>query len=288
MSYALRVQSLGAGVQSSTITEMIIEGELDRVDAVLFADTGDEPAYVYEQVEYLRGRLAGVGIPLVTVSAGNIVQDVYGGGRFAAMPLFSKQLTPVNGFGLAAHNIQIGRLKRQCTANYKIEPIQHWIREELLRRGLAKRNKVGAILVTKGVMIESQLGISLDEVQRMKPSQVKWITNTFPLIDLRMKRQGCVEWLKSRGLPIPKKSSCRKCPYHTLAYFREMRDESPGDWQTTIQFDRDLRNGTLRLAATARGELYLTEECIPLEQIDLSTAQERGQMDICDEGYCLV
>lgn len=284
-SYALKTLSLGAGVQSSTIAEMIVEGELEPVDVVIFADTGDEPGHVYQHVEYLKGRLAKVNIPLVVVNNGNLVEDVYADGRFATMPLFSKQLFPIN---KQASRIQIGRLKRQCTHEYKIVPIERWIREELLRRGLAKRDKKAAIRTRKGVRVRVQLGISLDEVQRLKPSQTKWIDNTWPLIDKRMRRSDCIKWLEGRGLPIPGKSSCKRCPYHDKNYWRDMRDNRVGDWREVVTFDHDLRNGQLRLSATARGELYLIEECIPLEQLDLSTAQENGQMviDICDEGYC--
>src|SRR3990172_2835236 len=93
---SLKYQSLGAGLQSSTITEMIVEGELEPVDIVMFADTGDEPKYVYEQVEYLRGRLQAVNIPLVTVNAGNIIDDIYSHGRFATMPLFTKNFKVIS------------------------------------------------------------------------------------------------------------------------------------------------------------------------------------------------
>lgn len=290
MSYALKIQSLGAGIQSSTITEMIVEGELDPVDAVLFADTMDEPSYVYEQVDYLRGRLLTVNIPLITVSNGNMPEDLYRHGRFAAMPFFTKQLIPIEGFGVNAHREQIGRLKRQCTSEYKIVPINRWIRQELLRRGLAKINKKGAILVNKGVRVETLLGISFDEVERMKPNRTKWIDNRWPLIDQRMKRNDCVNWLELRGLPIPKKSSCRKCPFHTIPYWRDMRDNQPDDWRSTLQFDEDLRNGTIRLAVTAKGNVFFTEHCVPLAQLDLSTVQEKGQgaFDMCDEGHCMV
>lgn len=284
----LRTSSLGGGVQSSTIAEMVVEGELPRPDVFIFVDTGDEPDYVYRQIEYLRGRLAMVDMPLVTVTAGNMVEDIYNNGRFAAMPLFTKQLIPISGFGVEAHNEQIGRLHRHCTFDYKVEPIEKWIRENLLGRGLARRNKSGAILVNKGITVETWLGISLDEVERMKPSRTKWIVNRWPLIDQRMTRQKCIEWLTAHSLPIPKKSACKRCPYHDTAYWRDMRDNRPGDWQEVTGFDNDLRNGRLRLAATSKGALFFTEECIPLTEIDLSTPQERGQSEICDEGYCMI
>lgn len=283
--YALKYQSLGAGLQSSTITEMIVEGELPPVDLVIFADTGDEPDYVYKQVEYLRGRLKKVGIPLVTVSAGNMVDDLYSNGRFAAMPLFTKQEIRL---ASGAIREQVGRLKRQCTSNYKIEPIEKYIRRELLNRGLAKRDKRGAIRVNKGTVVQAQLGISFDEIGRMKSSQVEFIENTYPLIDLRMKKDDCTNWLIAHNLPIPKKSSCRKCPFHTKSYLNEMRTECPSDWNGLLLFDTNLRDGTLRIGATAKGEVFMTKDCIPLSQVDLSTEQEKGQLDMCDEGYCFI
>lgn len=290
MTYDITTLSLGAGVQSSTLAEMIAEGELTGVDVVLFADTGDEPAHVYEQVSYLRGRLATVDVPLYIVSAGDMVDDLYTGsrGRFAALPLFTKQLTKVEGFGRSAETYQVGRLRRQCTSEYKIEPLEKWIRQELHRRGLARRSKSGAITPKPGVRAQTILGISWDEIARMKPAQTTWIDHTWPLIDRRMTRANCITWLQTRGLRVPEKSSCKRCPYHDKAYFRRMRDETPDDWREVVQFDRDLRNGRLRLSVTVRGDVYLARECIPLDKVDLSTPEDHGQLDFCDEGYCFV
>ena len=38
------------------------------------------------------------------------------------------------------------------------------------------------------------LGISRDEVIRMKPSREPWKVHVYPLIDLDMTRQGCKDW----------------------------------------------------------------------------------------------
>jgi hypothetical protein len=40
MTNSLRILSLGAGVQSSTLALMINKGEVPMVDAAIFADTG--------------------------------------------------------------------------------------------------------------------------------------------------------------------------------------------------------------------------------------------------------
>ena len=97
--------SLGAGVQSTVLALMADTGELGpKPDFCVFADTGWEPAAIYEHLDWLEGELS---IPVHRVSAGNIRTS-----RGAEqMPLF------VNGEkGLATTG-------RKCTIDYKIVPI---------------------------------------------------------------------------------------------------------------------------------------------------------------------
>ena len=49
----MRILSLGAGVQSSTLALMIAHGELPPVTAAVFADTQWEPRKVYEWLDWL-------------------------------------------------------------------------------------------------------------------------------------------------------------------------------------------------------------------------------------------
>lgn len=274
--------SLGAGVQSGTIAEMIAEGDLPLIDAAVFSDTGDEPQYVYDCVDYLTGRLREVAVPVIQVQKGNIIKDAkHPSARFVAIPIFTIQ-----------HDGKIGKMRRQCTREYKIEPIEKWLRGRLLDMGLAKQRVTGAIVVAKGVSVECWLGLSLDEVVRMAPNRTKFITSRWPLIEKRMRRYDCVTWLKKRGLPIPKKSSCRICPFHNDRYWRNMRENHPCDWAHVVEFDYFLRseNGKMgRLQATAKGDLYLHRQCVPLDHVDLSTPQDHGQLemfDLCDSGHC--
>ncbi len=280
-----KVLSLGGGVQSSTIAEMIAEGDLEPVDAAVFADTGDELAETYEQVEYLFGRLRGVGVECHTVSVGSLVDDIRGGGRFAAMPLFT------------VRDGRRGRMRRQCTSEYKIEPIEQKTREMLLERGAATVNVRGEVRVNSGVTIERWLGISLDEVQRMKPARVSYVVNRWPLIDARMTRHDCVTYLQARSLPLPVRSACRVCPFHSAEYWRWLRDERPEDWQHVVEFDAFLRSDdpANRISATSDGPLFLAKQCVPLDEVDLSTPEERGQLrlfddaeTVCDAGHCFV
>ena len=52
---ALKILSLGAGVQSSTMALMADAGEFgDKPDAAIFADTGWEPKPVLDHLNYLK------------------------------------------------------------------------------------------------------------------------------------------------------------------------------------------------------------------------------------------
>lgn len=277
--------SLGAGLQSSVLVEMVVEGDLPPVDVVIFADTGDEPAYVYEQVDYLRGRLAAVDIPLVTVQKSNMVDDIYGGKRFAALPLFTVLEETVTAFGVTDTRRRAGRLRRQCTREYKAEPIEKHIRRMLLERGLATQ-RINGVYINKGVSVVTWLGITLDEAERMKPNPVKAIVHRWPLIDLRMTRHDCTNWLTERGLPVPGKSSCIRCPYHNDAYLADMQSSRPDEWEKVAQFDDDLRGGQLRLTESVEADVYLHRSCIPLRDVDLMPDNGQMRFEFCDEGYC--
>lgn len=273
--------SLGAGLQSSTIAEMIVEGELPRVDLALFADTGDEPDYVYAQVDYLKGRLKSVNVPLETVTIGNMLEHLREQDhRFVTMPIFT----------VDRETGKAGKMKRQCTSEYKIAVIEKRVKQELLKRGMATKDGRGISVNgnkdNKVYEIECWLGISLDEaVSRMKENPEWWVDNRWPLIEMKMKRHDCALWLQRKGLPFPKKSSCRVCPFHSDAHFRWMKEYRPEDWQHVVEFDHWLRDGNGNLTASAKGELYLHSQCVPIDEANLDSEQDKGQMDFCDEGY---
>ena len=67
-----RFLSLGAGVQSSTLALMIAHGELEPVDAAIFADTGWEPKKVYAWLDWLEKQLP---FPVYRVTAGDLGRE---------------------------------------------------------------------------------------------------------------------------------------------------------------------------------------------------------------------
>ena len=69
----LRVLSLGAGVQSSTLALMIEQNLIPPVDCAIFSDTQAEPKAVYEWLDWLESKLS---YPVYRVTWRNLKQDV--------------------------------------------------------------------------------------------------------------------------------------------------------------------------------------------------------------------
>ncbi|NBW66790.1 hypothetical protein EBR44_13655 [bacterium] len=261
-----RFLSLGAGVQSSTLALMIAHGEVPMVDAAIFADTQWEPRHVYQWLDWLESQLP---FPVVRVTAGSLRDDVLAkqnttGQRYPSVP-----------WHLAMPNGDRQMNRRQCTAEYKVKPILQ-----------AKRRLMG---VAKGERVaprqcETLLGISTDEVTRMRDSREAWNRNVYPLVDARMSRQDCKAWMAKHGYPEPPKSSCIGCPYHSNDEWRKIKADSEA-WADAVAVDAAIREPVNGMVARQ----YMHRSLLPLLDVDLTTAEERGQTNLFEndcEGMC--
>lgn len=255
----LRIISLGAGVQSTTMALMAAHGEITPMpDCAIFADTQWEPKAVYDHLERLTAALP---FPVHVVTAGNIRDSIVKPGRFASAPWFLE-----NG----------GMARRQCTREYKISPLEKKQRELL---GYKPRQRIPE------KSIEVWIGISWDEMQRMKDPHNKWQVNRWPLIEKEMRRYDCINWLRKRGWEAPK-SACICCPYADNARWREIK-ASPEEWADVVEVDKVLRTGNK--ARGMRNAKFMHRSCKPLDEIDFSSAEDRGQLNMFNdecEGMC--
>src|SRR5262249_27028991 len=71
----IRVLSLGAGVQSTTVLLMSCKGVLPKLDAAVFADTQWEPQAVYKHLAWLEVEAKGYGIPILRGTRGDLRAD---------------------------------------------------------------------------------------------------------------------------------------------------------------------------------------------------------------------
>lgn len=271
MSPQLHVLSLGAGVQSTTMALMAAHGEIGPMpDCAIFADTQWEPKAVYDHLNWLRSPNV-LPFPVHIVTAGNIRDNIISrrnttGGRYAAIPWFTVNPDGSHGMG-----------RRQCTSEYKLKPMMHKLRDLL---GVGRRGRIAP------GSVEVWIGISTDEIFRVKAAKQRWMTNRHPLIEAQMSRRDCLRWLHKHGYPMPPKSSCIGCPFHNNQMWRDMRDDRPSEWNDAVEIDRWMRQGDAR---GMRATEYMHAQRVPLDQVDLSTAEDRGQLNMFNnecEGMC--
>ena len=256
-----RYISWGCGLQSTTLIQMLCEGTL-KADAVFFADTMDEPWWVYETL----GRwYLDIPVPVHVVTKGKLSEHIRlsaeEGRRWAAIPLWTRTADG-----------SPGPLRRQCTREYKIEVIQKAVRRILgYTKGQRVKHRVTCIQ-----------GISFDELDRCRPNYTPWMTNEYPLVDQGMTRHDCREFFEQRGLAIPRKSSCRYCPYHSDRYWRELKQNDPAEFAQACEVDERVRNLTMVGVANPG---FIHRSLVPLREAYFGEDQREFFGNECS-GHC--
>jgi hypothetical protein len=247
----MKALSLGWGTQSFTLAAMVALGELEPVDVAIHADTTHERSDTYDFARRWTPWLEAHGVRVVTV------RDELAAGR-----IWQGEMIPAHTIADGERGIAL----RTCTHRWKIAPMRRWLQTHRDEQP-----------------VEMWLGISLDEVQRMKDSDVKYIENRWPLIDKRMSRWDCKLWLDRHGLEIPPRSACVFCPFHSRSEWRDIRDNAPADWQRAVEVDAAIRK------ARPPYDLFVNVQRRPLAECDLDGEIEKGQLSLWENecfGIC--
>lgn len=263
---SLTVFSYGGGVQSNAALVLAAQGMLD-CRTFLFANVGDDsenPATLRYVREIAKPYAEAHGIQLIKLQ-----RHTRDG---AAETLYGRITNPrLRSIGIPVRMSNGAPANRSCTADFKIKVVAGW----LYRLG-ARAKKPATVM----------LGISLDEWQRMKDSQISYTRNAYPLIERRMSRQDCVNVIAAAGLPIPPKSSCVFCPYHRMSVWREMRDKEPEQFQRAVELERFINE---RRAHLGKDQVWLSRALKPLDRAVGDASQlSLFEDESCESGYCMV
>jgi len=269
------VISLGAGVQSSCMALMASRNELldIKVDFAIFADTQDESKKVYDWLDWLEKQLA---FPVYRVTNGRLSDKVLEMRVTSDGRKFSKADIP---FYTLSSDGKKGIIPfRSCTSDYKIKPILRCLREKC---GIKRGQKYSTVT--------SLIGISYDEMQRMKDSRDAWVINRWPLVELKMRRSDCIRWMTNGGYPEPPRSSCVYCPFHSNKEWRRLQNEEPDEFAKAVKFEKNLQFAKANTASFASTP-FLHKSCKSIDTIDFRNDVEKGQQifdfgDECD-GMC--
>ena len=260
--------NLGAGVQSSCLALMAAKGQITPMpDFAVFADTQAEPQSVYDWLDWLETQLP---FPVYRVTKGSLEDDSLKPAKATKKALhydegeeYMRRIIPL--FGIMPSGKKTAAIGRSCTADYKIRQIEKCIIEKAkIERG------------QKNVTVTQWIGISWDELQRMKDARLPWTQLRWPLIERRMTRQMCLNWMRDNGYPEPPRSACVWCPFHSDTEWRRLRDEEPKEFARAIEFDKNIR----ALGEKDRAmnmQVYLHNSCKPLDEINFDSDEQQGQ-----------
>lgn len=258
----MRVFSFGGGVQSTAALVLAAQGEL-AVDAFLFANVGDDSENP-DTLRYVRE----VAAPYAAAHGLTLV-ELQRRRRTGEVETILGRMTE------RTHSIVIparvyGRpLNRQCTQDFKIKIVASWC----YRHGARKAKPATTLL-----------GISLDEFQRMRnDSGISYTRLSYPLVDRRMTRQDCINTIAGAGLPVPPKSSCWFCPFHSIAAWRELRDTRPDLFQQACDLEAAFQG-----RGKMRKPIRLTRSPLMLAQAVQGEQPSLFEDDACESGYCMV
>jgi len=242
------------GVQSTALYLMSSLGYIEKADYAIYADLKSEKPTTEKLVEYLFDWKE------ILIKEADIYTDIINGvnsdGRsFVTIPAFSESG---------------GMVRRQCTGEYKINTVKKKIRE---LHGLKHRQRMKPT--------QLWLGISTDEIERAKISQMYNIEYKYPLIENQISRSDCKTFLEERSFHNVPKSSCVFCPYQQNRQFKEIKENFPKQWKKIVDVDNAIRNNSQR---GKDDKLFLHRSLKPINEVYLQEDQE--ELFMCEEGFC--
>jgi hypothetical protein len=256
------VAMYGAGTQSTGMILMALTGHFnEKPNFAIFSDTGAEPNHVIEYKEYFSEYVKNeFDFNIITVQNKNLETDIleYLKGhkkRVSQIPLRSKT----------------GLMMRQCTQDYKIDPSDKFIKKKL---NIKRKNN------NQANSVALWMGISIDEIQRMKRSVQWWKVLLYPLIENGYRRNDTIQFVKKHGLKEPPRSACYFCPFHSNDYWAYLNKHYPEEYSKAIIFDEKIRD-----YPGLNDKMYLHKNAIPLKDINFNQQDLTDLLDECD-GYC--
>jgi hypothetical protein len=251
MTQRTQVWASGGGVQSAAIAALIVQGKL-RPDLAIIVDTEREQSTTWQYMDdVITPALHKVGVILHRVRKSEFEhRDLYGGkdSNILLMPTFTTK------------SGTIGKKPNFCSSYWKREVIKRWVNSHGVKS------------------IDTWLGISVDEMQRIQVEKSSKWANRYPLIEAKMNRSDCMSLVASMGWPSPPRSSCWMCPNHTQQEWREIRMR-PTDWIAAVSLEREVRK--------IDPHVFFHHDCVPLDEANLD--EDNGVLfGHCDSGHCFV
>lgn len=243
----LQLLSYGAGKQTFAILVLIEQERLPKPDLVIFADTGNESEETYRHIENVaKPLMARLGLEFVTITRGELYKYCW-----------EQEITP---------------MWPSCTTMFKVRVINNYVFNRYnFKPGVHQ--------------CDTWIGITTDEAHRNTASQVQYIVKTFPLLDLGLSRQDCIDLTTFAAYPVPPKSGCVMCPHKN---WEAMIWADPDKFEYALNLERHAQTRRLSLKRSASlpeyGRTLRQIKALPNEKY--RQAGGATEQDACSTGYC--
>jgi 3'-phosphoadenosine 5'-phosphosulfate sulfotransferase (PAPS reductase)/FAD synthetase len=266
----MRVFAFGGGVQSVAVLVLQSQGKLSLpYDAYYFADLGE--AENPDTLRYVREVAApfaerhGIRLEVVRRKGDTLLEVLKSDRSDIPIPVYFAS----GGMG-----------RRNCTDKWKVFAVDRAIRA------------AGHREVVIGY------GISIDEWHRVRdpgPYRQNGLIKRreYPLFELGFDREDCKQIIAKTGLPIPPKSACWFCPFHSRADWRNLRNTRPDLFEAAIALEDRLAEKRaqrgLDKVFLRKGGLrpLLVEQSLGLESLVLENDDVTCEVT-CESGYCWI
>lgn len=203
------VASYGAGVNS---TAMLVEmcNRAERIDLILFANTGGEKPDTYAYIDKLSRWLIARGYPAIQT----VQKTTKRAGKFRG----AGEILSLERRCLEEHHLpSIAYGYKTCSLKFKKEPQEEFT--DALQR----------LLVPVGPLdrLTKVMGYDAGEPWRATIREDAKFVYRYPLIEWDWGREECVEAILRSGLCVPPKSSCFFCPNMGDMEILQLRDRYP-------------------------------------------------------------
>ncbi len=228
------VASFGGGVNSTAmLIGMHERGE--RVDLILFADTGNEKPHTYDHVRDASTFLVEHGMP-------PIITVVKGGKRETLEEnCLRMKMLPSIAYGF-----------KSCSHKYKIDPQDKF----------CNNYDPCKAVWNAGGKVQKLIGYDMDEPHRARiPEDAKY-RYRYPLIEWNWGRDECIAAIDRAGLKQPGKSACFFCPSSKKQEIMELRRVYPDLAARAVAMEKNAELTTVKGLGRnfAWGDLYAADD----------------------------
>lgn len=268
----VEVLSYGGGRQTVAMCILVKRGVLPRPDHIIIADTGREKSSTWDYMsEVTQPLMAQIGLSIEIAPRSLAYVDMYGHNGDLLLPVFTST----------------GKLSAFCSDEWKAQVVKRYL--HLLTLGYTPTEI--AALPEDRVRTEMQhridesfinwIGFAWDERKRIKGTSGR----KFPLCDLMLTKWDCIQVIESEGLPIPPTSACWMCPNMDNSEWRQVRDDSPDDFEQACQIDEQVREWDIE---TGNSGVWIHHSRVPLREADLEADDRKDPTRQCGLGLCMI